>query len=126
MVMRPAIHFIFVLLFLASCEEKVDVALSPEDTRLLAVEGVLTNERKNHLVKLSLPYRQVNGESEPATGASVFIITDSVHALTEFPAGSGRYYTPVGRAVFGKIYTLVIQYNGKQYFAQDSAVPVQP
>lgn len=124
--MRSVIHFIFVFLFLAACEEKTDVPLSPEDTGLLAVEGVLTNERKNHLVKLSLPYRQMNGEPGPATGASVFIATDSVYALTEFPAGSGRYYTPEGRAVSGKTYTLVIQYNGKQYFAQDSPVPVQP
>ncbi|MEX1240994.1 MAG: DUF4249 family protein, partial [Cyclobacteriaceae bacterium] len=111
--MRSLKQFIFAVLVLTACEEKVDVKLFPEDTGLLAVEGVLTNERKNHLVKLSLPYQQVNGESMPATGASVFVVTDSVYALTEFPAGSGRYYTPVGRAVSGKNYTLVIQYNGK-------------
>jgi len=126
MVMTLTRHFLFLLLILTACEEKVDVTLTPEDTGFLVVEGVLTNERKNHLVKLSLPYLQPNGEREPATGASVYIVEDSVYALTELPPGSGRYYTPVGRAVFGKRYTLVIQYNGKQYMAQDGSVPVQP
>lgn len=124
--MRSIIRITFVAVFLLACEERVELALSPEDTGLLVVEGVLTNERKNHLIKLSLPYPDVNGEPSPATGASVFIVADSLYALTEFPSGSGRYYTPVGRAVFGTTYTLAIQYNGKLYFAQDSAVPVQP
>ncbi|HET9486424.1 MAG TPA: DUF4249 family protein [Chryseosolibacter sp.] len=123
--MRLAKHLMFILLFVG-CEEKTDVPLAPEDTGLLVVEGVLTNENKNHLVKLTLPYGQPNGSAKPATGASVFIVLDTVYSLTEFPAGSGRYYTPVGRAVAGKMYTLVIQYNGKQYRAQDGAVPVEP
>lgn len=124
--MRSVIHFALVAVFCFSCEERVDVALSPEDTGLLVVEGVLTNERKNHLIKLTLPFGEVNGEPRPATGASVFILADSLFALTEFPSGTGRYYTPVGRAVFGRTYTLAIQYNGREYFAQDNAVPVQP
>lgn len=124
--MKHVQHFLLLLLIFSACEEKADIALSGEETGLLVVEGVLTNERKNHLIKLSLPHLQPNGEVVPATGASVFISQDSVYALTEFPAGSGRYYTPVGRAVSGKMYTLIIRYNGKQYMAQDGSVPVEP
>ena len=124
--MRKVLLSMGVLLLLVSCEEVADVPLSPEDTGLLVVEGVLTNERKNHMVRLTHPHSQPNGEPRPATGASVFILQDSVYALAELPPGSGKYYTPLGRAVFGKLYTLVIRYSGKEYFAQDSAVPVQP
>jgi hypothetical protein len=113
--------------FAISCEEEFDAPLSTKDTNLLIVEGILTNENKNHLVKLSLPYAQSNGESLPASGAAVYVFEDTTAiVLTEFPAASGHYYTPVRRAVFGKVYTLYIQYRGMEYFAQDSPTPVQP
>lgn len=125
--MRSFKLFILAVLLTTGCEEKIDLPISSEDTRLLVVEGVLTNERKNHLVRLSLPYARQNGESQPATGASVLIKEDAaVYVLSEFPVGSGNYYTPVRRAFTGKKYTLYIQYNGRKYFAQDRSVPVQP
>lgn len=125
--MRSLKGFVWMLLLAVACEERTDVPISPVDTDLLVVEAVLTNERKNHLVTLSHPYTTLNGEPSPASGASVYIFEDSAgYALTEFPPGSGKYYTPVARAVFGKRYTLIIQYGGKQFLAQDNSVPVQP
>ena len=125
--MRRLSVFLIGLLMFISCEEKVELSLETKNTELLIVEGTVTNENKNHLVKLSLPYANQNGESESATGASVYLFEDSTAvALTEFPQGSGNYYTPVLRGLFGKLYTLVIQYKGKVFFAQDSPVPVQP
>jgi hypothetical protein len=127
MVMRRFRFLIFPALLTLACEENVDMPLSKQDTGLLVVEAILTNENKNHLVKLSMPYAEPNGKSLPATGASVYVFEDTtISVLTEFPVGSGNYYTPVRRAVFGKLYTLYIRYNGMQYFAQDSPVPVQP
>lgn len=118
---------IILYLFAASCEEKIDLPLSPENTGLLVVEGVLTNELKNHVVRLSRPYALQNGKREPVSGAAVFIFEDTVMSvLTEFPAGSGNYYTSRRRAVFGKTYTLLVRHEGKNYFAQDRAVPVEP
>lgn len=125
--MRPRSFFILTFLLALSCEERIELALPSEDTGLLVVEGVLTNERKNHLVRLSFPYAEPGGEAKPATGASVVVFEDTTaFPLTEFPAGSGNYYTPVGRAVAGKKYTLFIRYEGKEYRAEDSQVPVQP
>ena len=125
--MRALSAYLLLSLCIVSCEEKADIPRAPEDTGLLAVEGVLTNENRNHRIRLTLPYANQNGESEPATGASVYVFEDTtVSVLTEFPPGSGNYYTPLGRAVFGKLYTLIIQYDGKQYFAQDWSVPVEP
>ncbi len=125
--MRTFKRCLMLLFLMVACEEKIDYPLVPEDTGLLVVEGLLTNENKNHLVRLSLPYATQNGIAAPATGASVFVFEDStLFTLQELPAGSGNYYTPRRRAVAGKIYTLFIEYKGSEYFAQDSSVPVQP
>ena len=125
--MRLKIFLSFLIAFAAGCEEKVDLPLSPENTDLLVVEGVITNENKNHLVTLTHPYPKQNGEGQPVSGALVIVFEDSTaHVLTEIPSGSGKYYTPPLRALVGKLYTLFIQHNGRRYFAQDSPVPVQP
>src|SRR5688500_14044316 len=115
MVMRSLKPLLFILLYATACEERIDMPLSPEETGLLVVEGVLTHENKNHMVRLSLPHTKQNGTAQPATGASVYVFEDTTASvLTETPPGSGEYYTPVGRAVSGKMYTLYIVYNGMQ------------
>ncbi len=123
----PKIFLIFVMLLIA-CEERIELSLQSEDTRLIAVEGMLTNENINHKIKLSLPYQSINGKSLPVSGAVVFVAegNSTTYTLSEQPAGSGEYYTPPFRAVFGEVYTLYIQYQNKEYFAQDSSVPVEP
>ncbi len=125
---RINIHFLLATLLITSCgEEKIDKPLNPENINLLAVEGVLTNERMLHRVQLTLPYQTLNGNPKAASGASIQISDgENVYPLTESPAGSGSYYTPEFRASFGLIYTLVIQYEGKQYTASDSSIPVEP
>jgi hypothetical protein len=127
MVMSAYKFLFFTFLISIACEERIDLVLSSEDTGLLVVEGVLTNENKNHMIRLSIPHMNQNGTPQPATGASVYVFEDTIGSvLTEFPAGSGEYYTPVRRAASGKMYTLYIVYNGMQYFAQDTPRPVQP
>lgn len=119
--------FLFCSLLCLGCEESFHKALMSEDTGFLVVEGVLTNEKMKHLIKLTTPYLSQNEMPVPASGA-VLQITDetNTYALTETPIGSGRYYTPEIRAVIGKTYTLLIQYGDKEYTAQDYAVPVEP
>lgn len=127
--MKIKILFLVLLPFLfTACEERIDIPLQSEVTNLLAVEGILTNENINHKIKISFPYQPMNGTSQPVSGALVTIQEDNStpSALTEFPVASGEYYTPVFRAVVGSVYTLKIQYQGKEYSAQDSSVPVEP
>lgn len=118
---------LFWILLIACQEVPIDFPLQSQNLSTLVVEGTLTNERINHKIKLSHPYTTQNGASKPASGAIVSVSdgTSSV-VLTEFPVGSGEYYTPLVRAVFGRTYTLSIQYQGKTYLAQDSSVPVEP
>jgi len=110
-----------------SCEERTDWSLDGTDSGILVVDGSISNERTNHLVKLSLSNQFSNEGLQPATGATV-IITDGQDnvPLTEIPAGSGFYYTPIFQAVIDKQYILYIAYQGAEYFAADQAEPVEP
>lgn len=111
---------------LFSCEEKVERPLPQNAPDLLVVEAVLTNEYKNQLVTLTLPHTTPNGTSLPATGAVVTIAEEKgiTYWLSEFPAGSGKYYSPLMRAVFGRTYALTISYQGITYTAQDRSIAV--
>ena len=124
---KTIVASLFWILLIACQEVPIDFPLQSQNLSTVVVEGTLTNERINHRIKLSHPYTKQNGTPMPATGAIVSV-TDGISAvvLTEFPAGSGEYYTPLVRAVFGRTYTVSIQYQGKTYLAKDSSVPVEP
>lgn len=101
---------IIVLITIFSCEERIDLAISAEEMNIIAVEGVITNERRNHVVKLTRPYEKINGIAAPLPGATVYIIEDTtrLYPLTEYPQGSGHYYTPMIRGLSGRVYTLYV------------------
>jgi hypothetical protein len=114
-------------LIMFSCEEIIDDTRMSSSSELIVVEGILTNERINHRIKLTRPYNAQNGDAAPVTGSLVRITNgEDTVTLTEYPAESGEYYTPLGRAVYGETYTLIIEYKGKRYYASDSAQPVEP
>lgn len=116
-----------VSIVLASCEEKIEWPLESENLGLLVVEGMFTNIKTNHLVRLSHPYLLPNGTPTPASGATVAIFEGSnIFLLNEFPAGSGFYYTDSLRAVADKVYGLYINYNGQEFTAFDIQNPVEP
>jgi hypothetical protein len=121
------IIWLLTILFV-SCEEELTREINPVDNDLLVVDAILTNEKMNHLVKLSHVNTTTNASWNPASGATVAISDgDNVQVLVEFPANSGLYFTNENfRALFGKQYVLFIQYNGKNYAATDSAVPGEP
>lgn len=122
-------RYIAILFWLAisGCQEPFDYPITPQEDEILVVEGVFTNQIQNHLVRLSKAYFEINGTPEPATGAVVAIFdADSAHFLTEFPAGSGLYYTDSIAAVINKPYGLYINYNGQEYTGFDIQVPVEP
>src|SRR5687767_5705245 len=104
--------FLLGSLLCVACEESFHKPLMSEDTNLLVVEGVLTNEKIKHLIKLTTPYQSQNGIPTPVSGAIIQITDETnTYPLTELPIGSGQYYTPEIRAVVGKTYTLQIQYG---------------
>lgn len=126
MSMRYTILYLLLCVLLVACEEATDFPLTTEDSNLVVVEGILTNENISHRIKLTRPYKTQNETPEAITGAVVTLKDEnSTYILTESPTGSGEYYTPQMRAVTARVYTLTIVYNEKEYTAQDSAVPVE-
>ncbi len=117
-----------VLLSGVACEEKFTFAFQTEDTGLLVVEAILTNEKTNQMVRLTHPHQQLNEKPEAATGALVSIMEgdDKLFVLEEIPVGSGEYFTEELAAVSNRVYTLIIQYQGKTFTAQNQSVPVEP
>jgi hypothetical protein len=115
------------ILMFTSCEDAIDSPLATQEVDLIVVDGILTNENINHRITLTRPYKTQNENPMPVSGALVRIFEggDPV-TLIEVPAGSGHYYTPKRRAVSLKKYSLWIRYQGKEYFAQDTSVPVEP
>lgn len=126
--MTRRVHIMIFALLTAfiACEEKSDFELLTNETDLIVVEGIITNEKISHRVKLSRTFTAQNQIPESVTVDTV-LITDGeiVYSLSELPLGSGEYYTPPFRAVFGKAYFLVFFYQGTQYVAVDSPPPGQ-
>jgi len=123
---RNIVVLVPVFLFYA-CEEKINLDLNNDPSNLLIVEGMITNQRAKHLVRLSRPFTEQNGVAIPVSGATVIIFeNDQPNLLTEIPSGSGMYYTGPIRAVIGNAYTLYINDQGKEYIASDFQQPVEP
>ena len=127
MKLRKIIALFSILILLVACEEMVDRPIFNENSDALVVEGLLSNEKTNHRITLSRGYSSQNENPMPISGAIVRVIEGTtVYAVTESPVGSGNYFTEEMRAVFGKTYTLSIQYQGREYSAMDSSLPVEP
>lgn len=125
--MQRILKYLLIILICESCEEQITWDLDTRDTPLLVVEGMITNERLQHKIKLIRPVTELNAVPEPVSGALVVIREpESSRILQENPAGSGIYLTDSMRAVIGKIYTLEISISETVYTAQTSMVPVTP
>ncbi len=120
--------FIILAFIIYSCdnEQIVDWELKEGNLPPLVVEGLLTNQLTNHLVKLSRPTTDINAEPEMVSGAEV-LITDGekIVILNEKDTEPGYYYTASEvQGVTGKTYYLRIELDGEEYWAADYMVPV--
>jgi hypothetical protein len=121
---RITITILSIIALSFSCEERTDIPYKSVPTDLIAVEAVLTNENIVHTVTIKQPYQKQNGNGLAVTGATVSI-SDGSSTILLTPSDSGRYLTPRMRFLTGKTYSLSIIHNGKEFTAQDSAVPVE-
>ena len=124
-------HIIFLLLLfvsLISCEEKMNWEFKDEALNTIVVDGILTNIRRAHLIRITKPVVELNEKPEPVSGAIVLLSNGSkIDTLRESLIKPGFYFTDtIFRAVLNKIYRLRIQYQGKQYESFARMVPVTP
>ncbi len=125
--MNKLSFIIFIFFISISCEKEVDWTFEFDNNQIV-VDGILTNVKKAHFIKITKSVTELNEIPKPATGAFVTIYNgDSIHILTEFPENSGIYKTDTNyRAVFNKIYRLQVLYEDKRYNATAKMIPVTP
>jgi hypothetical protein len=126
--MKKVIRYIFLIGIFFSCEEKIDYDFNSEEIIRLVVEGMITNERKAHEVKLSLPVQKLNEIPQPVSGALVAISDqNNVHILQEDASNPGTYHTDNNvQGVFGKVYSLYIRIGEYEFTGSSYMVPVEP
>jgi len=111
---------------IVSCnEETIEWELDTNIPNLLVVEGVITNEQKVHEVRITRPVADPMDTPEPVSRAVVAIF-DGTNGRLLTETSPGVYHTgPNIRAVFNKLYTLYILYQGIEYTASSWLVPVR-
>lgn len=112
--------------FNLSCEKKVDWDIKSDNSDLIVVEGIITNEKKAHLISISKSTSEMNSKPKPISGAVITIVGGAFSdVLEENPVGSGHYYTDsdfIG--ITGNEYVLTISYKNKAYYANAHMIPV--
>lgn len=112
---RVCAHSTIVLLLLQSCVEPYEFSIP--NTKSLVIQGLLTNEVKQHQVLLSRAYRFEDGSTALEKGANVQIIDEMGNEYTFEEVEDGRYVSSSSfGAQLGVGYSLVINtQDGKTY-----------
>ncbi len=121
---------LFLLFNVFACQEKVGRELDMENELRLVVEAKITNEKKAHEVKLSLPVYEINGIQEPVSGADVYISDgDKIFSLNEDPGRAGIYMTDSDvKGVVDETYILFIRVNEYEFIGaakMDTVTPIK-
>ena len=107
------------LLLPFSCNEEIHWDLDYQEEEVIVVEGKITNEVKQHEVRLTRPVYEMNGTPEPVAGAEVAINDGrAIHMLTEDASRPGTYLTDARFAgAVNKGYQLRIGLGDSRYTA---------
>ena len=130
---KKLIKLVFFLTILTGCTERIELELDDTYARLV-VEGEITNEKKAHLVKLSMTSNFLGkNDDPPVRDANVTIsCATSTYYLQENQSEPGSYYTaPDVQGIPGELYQLDIELpdevNGQTlYSANCKMFPVAP
>ena len=119
---------ILFIIFLGSCEERLDWDLESNRISVLVVDGMISNERKQHRIVLTKPVTDLNVKPETVSGGLVVIGDgDTVHVLTEDDQNPGVYLTdPTVRGEVGKVYYLYVKIGNEEFTSLDYMAPVEP
>jgi len=103
------------IIALASCQDKIDLDL-PEGEKFLVVEGWITNEERDHTVKLTFTQQYFDSNAPtPASGAFV-VVKDDQGNETELAETSPGVYTFPGPGEAGTSYQLeILLEDGTRY-----------
>ena len=124
------IGILFPLFFCTTCVEIVDLSELNEPTSgRLVIEGLITNERKQHFVILSRTKQAVSNTPAEKVSGAILAISDGTNEfmLSESDSLEGVYLTDANVAgEIGKTYTLRVKIGQTIYTASDIMEPVTP
>ncbi len=126
--MKSLILFVIFSILFISCEKDIEWNFDDNELNTIVVDGIITNVRKAHVIRITKPVSALNEKPEPVTGAVVSLYNgDFTDTLKELGEIQGLYYTDTAyRAVLNKTYRLRIEYAGKRYEAFARMIPVSP
>jgi len=107
-----------------SCKKEINITLKSSAVRLV-VDGLITDEGKSHIVKITQSSNYFNNDPEPEVSGAIVSISDGnmITSLTE--TEPGVYETPSDfKGEIGKTYSLDIKYNKEEYSGSSLIKPV--
>lgn len=120
------ISYLFILLMLISqisCITEIKWEGAETSTRSLVVEGLLTDEEQEHIVKLSRTLSVVGDKTPEVVSGAEVSITDGTITFELTEKEPGIYVTENNiKGEPGKKYTLNVNVDGEEYSATDSMV----
>lgn len=109
---------IFSLALLTSCEDVIEVELDYMKPKLV-IEGVITDDDNQCIIKLSKTTDYFNHNANPAVSDAVITLTDNTGTVVEFnEVEPGNYLGENVHAKSSMDYTLSIFSEGKLYMAE--------
>ena len=126
--MMRSFAFFCCLLLVSACTEKIDLDLNKGENRRLVVDAFIDDRPATDTVALTLSTNYFSEEPiPPATGASVWLTFEGNDIFfREIDSLPGYYISPEGFIGQPGRYRLNISHEGKQYFAEETLLPVNP
>lgn len=115
------------MILFSSCEKVIDLELKKVDP-IIVIEGTVSNQSENHLVKISktIPFDQLT-RFKGVKGAKVTLKSSAGLSLSYIEISEGIYGSPRFRGMPGHTYTLDVLVEGKAYTAKSTMpFPVVP
>lgn len=120
------IYLAITILFLASCEDVIDLPLE-EGPKLLVIDANINwkkgEDGKNQKIKLTETVGYYDTAIPAASGATVKITNGSTIIPFQEIGTTGVYETTDFNAQLNETYTLTIDYNGETFSAEEKLIP---
>ncbi|BEV02873.1 DUF4249 domain-containing protein [Chryseobacterium gambrini] len=118
--MKNIFLVILSLFLVTSCEKEIDLDLEDQSGQIV-IEGNITDQAGPYFVKITKSVAFTQANQYPAvTNAQVVLSDNTGQTETLQYVGNGNYKTSTFVGQPGRIYTLTINAEGKQYTAQST------
>ena len=121
-------YLLILLIGFSACEEAVERELQPANNGQLAVEAVLTDERRIQSIRLSTSYDNLNEEPPKVTDAEVWVEVNGIEVrFLQDSMNVGVYHSEVPFAVIKNLdFNLHIDWRDAHYTANSTLSEVAP